>query len=60
MWVSLNTENYKNRRWKAKKMCRAKKKNPHDPKVLEHMEEAHKRNETKFCIIAHGIKAGFQ
>jgi len=25
MWVSLNTENYKNRRRKTKKMCRAKK-----------------------------------
>jgi len=28
--------------------------------MLEHMEKASKRNETKFYIIAHEIKAGFQ
>jgi hypothetical protein len=35
--MSLNTEDYKNRLRKAKKMCRAKKKKKKapDPKVLE-------------------------
>jgi len=37
------------------------KKKPHDPKMLEGMEEAIKGNETrKFYIIGHWIKAGFQ
>ena len=59
--MNLNTENYENRQRKAKKMYRAKKKKKaHDPKMLERMEEASKRNETrKFYVIAHRMDRGW-
>ena len=54
----LNTENYKNTRRKAKKICR---KRAQELKMLEGTEEANKRNEAKKCyMIARGMKASFQ
>ena len=43
------------------KKCVKPKKKVHDPKVLEGMETASKRNKTrKFYRIAQGIETGFQ
>jgi hypothetical protein len=57
----VDTENYRNKRRQAKKMCRATKKSSHDLKVLEGTKEANKRNEArKFYTIACRMKVGFQ
>lgn len=59
--MKMNTENYKNKGRKVKKMCREKKKRAQDCKVHKGMEEANKRNEArKVYIIARGLKASFQ
>ena len=57
--MRMNTENYKNKRKEAKKMCTEKKKRSHDLKVLEGKEEANKWNEAR-KTIACGTTASFQ
>jgi hypothetical protein len=56
----MNTKNYKNKRREAKKICRAKTKDPMTLKMLEGMEEANKNAARKSYTIARGMKAGFQ
>jgi hypothetical protein len=60
MWIrkKMNTEHYKNRRRKAKKMH---KKRVHDLTVLKGMDEENKRNDgRKFYTLACRMMTSFQ